>query len=50
MTFTDQDGSVYVTFYLKDTQENSITVDVIAFKTSDNVEKVNTLGLTEEGR
>ena len=47
-TFTDQDGTVYVAAFLKDTTENSITVDVIEFVTSDNAERVNELELTEE--
>ena len=47
-TYTDQDGTVYVAAFLKDTTENSITVDVIELVTSDNAERVNELGLTEE--
>lgn len=47
-TFADQDGTVYVAAFLKNTTENSITVDVIEFVTSDNAERVNALGLTEE--
>ena len=46
-TFTDQDGTVYIVAFLKDMTENSITVDVIEYVTSDNAEKVNELGLTE---
>ena len=47
-TYTDQDGTVYVAAFLKDMTENNITVDVIEFVTSDNAERVNALGLTEE--
>ena len=46
-TFTNQDGTVYVAAFLKDMTENSITVDVIEYVTSDNAERVNELGLTE---
>ena len=46
-TFTDQYGTVYVVAFLKDMTENSITVDVIEYVTSDNAERVNELGLTE---
>ena len=46
-TFTDQDGTVYIAAFLKDMTENSITVDVIEYVTSDNTERVNELGLTE---
>ena len=41
-----QSETVYVTY----TTENSITVNVIEFDTGDNAERVNTLGLNEEGR
>lgn len=43
---SEQSETVYVTY----TTENSITVNVIEFDTCDNVERVNTLGLNEEGR
>ena len=46
-TYTDQDGTVYVVAFLKDITENSITVDVIEFVTSENAERVNDLELTE---
>ena len=42
-TYTDQDGTVYVTAFLKNMAENSITVDVIEFVTSDNAERVNSV-------
>lgn len=43
---SEQSETVYVTY----TTESSITVNVIEFDTSDNVERVNTLELNEEGR
>lgn len=43
---SEQSETVYVAY----TTENSITVNVIEFDISDNVERVNTLGLNEEGR
>lgn len=47
-TYTDQDGRVYVAAFLKNIAENSVTVDVIEFVTSNNEERVKALSLTEE--
>ena len=44
-TFIDQDGTVYVAAFLKGMTENSVTVDVIEFITSDNEDRVRELKL-----
>ncbi len=46
-TFIDQDGTVYVAAFLKGMTENSVTVDVIEFITSDNEDRVRALNLNE---
>lgn len=46
--FTNPCETVYVAAFLKDIAENSITVDVVEFITSDDTARMKSLELTEE--